>query len=103
MEGKRSNARSHSTTEHLPYLVGVTGDAFSIKRSQIPEYLNNAAFVPSLDAWWFWSQKGTLPEPGGWNNQPVTVKDVIQMFEGCHTAYIAYKKRMQPTMKPRGK
>ena len=78
---------------NLPYLTGVIGDAYSIDKADIPDYLNNPAFVESLDVWWFWSQKGTLPYSGGIYEQPKQVKEVLQLFENSYNAYNAYKRR----------
>ena len=94
LEGRSGSEQPLPVSDKLPYLVGITGDAYKIYRRDFKRYLTNPVFTECFNVWWFWSKHGTLPYAGGIMDQPHNVISIIKMFEGCRIGYKAYRTRM---------
>jgi hypothetical protein len=78
--------RENPTTGHLPYLVGVNGDAFSFPREDIPKYMT-PYFYSWLEIWWFFHEKGMLPYNKSWYMHPARIIKIIRIFENCYNKF----------------
>lgn len=85
LEG-RADYEPHRLTEDLPDVVGVKGDAYRLRKGDIPGYFT-AYFWAWFDAWWWYHDAKMLPLEKSWFHHPRHVTETIQMMESVYNRF----------------
>lgn len=68
--------------------IEIPGESVFLRRSEIGEWVDER-FWSAFDVWWTWRTLGTLPFAGGWAEQPVHLKVIIEEAEVAYKAAVA--------------